>query len=144
MPDTLHTRVCCYRLTVQISPCCVPGASDSDPEVVSPICQRHHPTDVPNGSKPGSLSLHEMSGSGSIGRGCRVLDRPCKKRFRYVKHRIPEALLPVTPPPQSPPPSSPPPRPPSPPPAPFNTNESVGGPRKHWIRVCSSHLTTRS
>ena len=41
--------------------------------------------DMLTGSKAGGVSLHDLSGSGSVGRACRLMSRPCKKRLRYAQ-----------------------------------------------------------
>ena len=61
------------------------GASDSDPDPTSPARQRHEQAELPAGSRASHASAPDMPGSSSIGRGSRFLDRPSKKRHRYLQ-----------------------------------------------------------
>ncbi|KAL0041973.1 hypothetical protein WJX79_010692 [Trebouxia sp. C0005] len=60
------------------------GASDSDADTTSPVRPGHLQADLAAGGRFGGLAGSESQGCSSIGRGCRYLDRPSKKRHSAV------------------------------------------------------------
>ncbi len=61
---------------------CCAGASDSDPDTTSPVRPGHLQADLAVGGRSGGLAGSESQISSSVGRGCRYLHRPSKKRQR--------------------------------------------------------------